>query len=98
MRYNELTYLEAINLKEYCAAEAYLKLTEYEDKNEHVLRRMRICKERIIEEKKWFEQNHIKVEQIPSHNILDFKFIFEDMEATVDSTFYRVQLEMIHSL
>lgn len=98
MRYNELTYLEAINLKEYCAAEAYLKLTEYEDKNEHVLRRMRICKERIIEAKKWLEQNHIKVEQIPSLNILGFKFIFEDVEAPVDSTFYRVQLEMIHSL
>ena len=102
MRYNELTALEKeqveINLKEYCAAEAYLKFTEHQDKNEHVLRRMGICKGRIIEAKKWLEQNHIKVEQIPSLNILGFKFIFEDVEAPVDSTFYRLQLEMIHSL
>lgn len=105
MRYNELTALEkeqvTINLKEYCAAEAYLKFTEHQDKNEHILRRMGICKGRIIEAKKWLEQNHIKVEQIPSPNILNilgFKFIFEDVEASVDSTFYRLQLEEIHSL
>lgn len=102
MRYNELTALEKkqveINLKEYCAAEAYLKFTEHQDKNKHILRRMEKCKERIIEAKKWLEQNHIEVEQIPSRNILGFKFIFEDVEATVDSNFYRVQLEGIHSL
>jgi|GEM_PF-7012174 hypothetical protein len=102
MRYSELTALEKeqveINLKEYCAAEAYLKLAEYEDKNKHVLRRMGICKERIIETKKWLEQNHIKVKQIPSPNILDFKFIFEDEEDLVGIDFYRLQLEMIHSL
>lgn len=102
MKYNELTDLEKeqveINLKGYCAAEAYLKFAEHQDKNEHILRRMGKCKERIIEAKKWLEQNHIKVEQIPSPNILDFKFIFEDVEALVDITFYRLQWDMIHSL
>ena len=99
MRYNELTDLEVeINLKEYCAAEAYLKFTEHQDKNEHILRRMEKCEERIIEVKEWLEQNHIGVEQIPSNNILDFKFSFDDAEALVDITFYRLQLEMIHSL
>lgn len=102
MRYEELTEKQKKqvdeNLKEYCAAEAYLKFTEHQYKNEHIRRRMEKCEEHIIETKKWLKQNHIEVEQIPSPNILDFKFIFEDVEDRVGIDFYRLQLEMIHSL
>lgn len=104
MEYNELTS-EAKKqvenrLKKYCAAEAYLKhvrllcLTESPD----VVRRMKKCKERIIKTREWFEQNHIEVKMRPSENILDFKFIFKDVEETVNIGFYRLELERIHSL